>query len=159
MDPLSPRTTTISRGQKASMFVGAALFGSWSVGVFTVFLVDQSAAMRPMTVAILAITILCHSAVSIVFGAWIGGLASFIWRSQPGRRIFWRLSGGALGSAFPSAATAANAAEWLPSLHTSGGLAEPFLVGCVALSGMLMGLLIGHAVAWADSGPRENELK
>jgi hypothetical protein len=153
MSTVPPQPLSISRAQKISMFVGAALFGSWAAVVFT--LVITSSAIRPVreNAAFLAVfgwTVLCHLVVAMVFGAWLGGLVSFVWRSQPGRQIFWRLSGGALGIMLASAGTGALSTDtrWLPLPRGSGGLAEPFVIGCVGLTGMLLGLLIGHAIAW-----------
>jgi hypothetical protein len=123
--------------------------------VFTVFFIsDQARNARTVNdvafFAVFGAVVLSHAAVAIVFGAWVGGLVSFVWRSQPGRRIFWRLSGGVVGAlvAGEGAGRIISAGQpWLPLRRSSGELTEALLMGCIGLAGTLLGLLIGHAIA------------
>jgi hypothetical protein len=145
----------ITRGQKASMFIGATACGASSLGVFTVsFFSDQARNARTVDdvdfFAVFGAVVVSNAAVAMVFGAWVGGLVSFVWRSQQGRRIFWRLSGGVVGAILAAEAAAiiiSRGQPWLPLRRSSGELTEAFLMGCIDLAGTLLGLLIGHAIA------------
>jgi hypothetical protein len=143
MDAPSPRSTTITRGQKASMFVGAALFGSWAMGIQTVVNFRAQSSGRFDWRFLFAG--LCAVFFVIVLGAWLGGAVTNLPRSQPGKRLFWQLSGGALGGAL--ALSAAEQLSWIAS-PMRWWLDRHFLAGCMILSGTLLGVLIGHAIGW-----------
>jgi hypothetical protein len=150
MDAPAPRTTVISRGQKASMFIGAAALGSWTMGIQVVVNLGAQSAGRFDWRFLFAG--LCAVFFVIVLGGWLGGAVGNLPRSQPGKRLFWQLSGGALGGVLGLSAT--EQTSWLASPNR-WWLDQYFLFGCIVLSGTTLGLLLGHAIGWGyrDAAP------
>src|SRR5690606_6781585 len=100
--PLPPTPAQISRAQNVCMFVGAAACGSSAVIVYLVMFVGAGGRTAPTLdetpfFVLFGIAALCHVAISLVFGAWLGGLVSFLWRSPPGGKLFLFLTSGVLG--------------------------------------------------------------
>src|SRR5262245_5963412 len=92
----------ICKIQKGCMFVGAALFGSLTVGDVLWQELAPDPTLRPTTRSIAfelsgIFALLCYLVFVMVFGAWLGGAVSLVWRSPQGRRWFWMLSGGCVG--------------------------------------------------------------
>jgi hypothetical protein len=91
--------------------------------------------------------LLCYLVYAMIFGAWLGGVLCFVWRSPAGKRWFWTLSGGTVGGTF---AVVAAVQLLLLAGPSSRGHMWLYMIGygagilMVTLTGSLIGNLIGR---------------
>ena len=143
--------TAIGRIQKACMFIGAALFGSVSVGSVLVPALmgnpeDSPFAGNLSLLALCLVVLLCYLIYVMVCGAWLGAAVSVVWRSPPGRHIFWTLSGGTTVGTFALVGGVyCTLLKEGPRSRTAAML-DVTIFGVVILVGTVLGLLLGHLI-------------